>query len=28
VVRAYRKPTKVPGTKPSDHAPLVIDLDD
>jgi exodeoxyribonuclease-3 len=28
VDRAYRKPTKVPGTKPSDHAPLVIDLDD
>jgi exodeoxyribonuclease-3 len=28
VDRAYRKPTKVPGTKPSDHAPLLIDLDD
>jgi exodeoxyribonuclease-3 len=27
VDRAYRKPTKVPGTKPSDHAPLLIDLD-
>lgn len=26
VRRAYRKPTKVPGTKPSDHAPLVVDL--
>ncbi len=26
VERPYRKPTKVPGTKPSDHAPLVIDL--
>lgn len=26
VERAYRKPTKVPGTKPSDHAPLVVDL--
>lgn len=28
VDRAYRKPKKVPGTKPSDHAPLLIDLDD
>jgi exodeoxyribonuclease-3 len=28
VDRAYRKPTKVPGTKPSDHAPLLIDFDD
>jgi exodeoxyribonuclease III len=27
VDRAYRKPTKVPGTKPSDHAPLLIDID-
>lgn len=27
VDRAYRKPTKVPGTKPSDHAPLLVDLD-
>ncbi|CAN5913893.1 exodeoxyribonuclease III [soil metagenome] len=26
VERVYRKPTKVPGTKPSDHAPLVADL--
>jgi exodeoxyribonuclease-3 len=26
VERVYRKPTKVPGTKPSDHAPLVVDL--
>lgn len=26
VLRPYRKPTKVPGTKPSDHAPLMIDL--
>lgn len=26
VERAYRKPTTVPGTKPSDHAPLTIDL--
>lgn len=25
--RAYRKPTKVPGTRPSDHAPLLVDLD-
>jgi exodeoxyribonuclease-3 len=28
VDRAYRKPTKVPGTKPSDHAPLLLDFDD
>jgi len=28
VERPYRKPTKVPGTKPSDHAPLVVDLAD
>jgi exodeoxyribonuclease III len=27
VERDYRKPSKVPGTKPSDHAPLVVDLD-
>jgi exodeoxyribonuclease-3 len=27
VERAYRKPTKVPGTKPSDHAPLLVDVD-
>lgn len=27
VVRDYRKPSKVPGTKPSDHAPVMIDLD-
>lgn len=26
VERDYRKPTKVRGTKPSDHAPLVVDL--
>ncbi len=26
IERDYRKPTKVPGTKPSDHAPLVVDL--
>lgn len=26
VERAYRKPTTVPGTKSSDHAPLTIDL--
>ncbi len=26
VDRGYRKPTKVPGTKPSDHAPLLVDL--
>ncbi len=26
VDRAYRKPTKVPGTKPSDHAPVIVDL--
>ncbi len=26
VARDYRKPTKVPGTKPSDHAPLLVDL--
>lgn len=26
VERAYRKPTTVPGTKPSDHAPLTIDF--
>ena len=25
--RDYRKPSKVPGTKPSDHAPLIVDLD-
>ena len=24
--RDYRKPSKVPGTKPSDHAPLVVDF--
>jgi len=28
VERPYRKPTKVPGTKPSDHAPLVVELAD
>ena len=28
VDRSYRKPTKVPGTKPSDHAPLLLDFDD
>jgi exodeoxyribonuclease-3 len=28
VQRAYRKPSKVPGTKPSDHAPLLVDVDD
>lgn len=27
VQRPYRKPTKVPGTKPSDHAPLLVDVD-
>jgi exodeoxyribonuclease III len=27
VERDYRKPTKVPGTKPSDHAPVIVDLD-
>ena len=27
VDRNYRKPTKVPGTKPSDHAPLLLDID-
>jgi exodeoxyribonuclease-3 len=27
VERAYRKPTKVAGTKPSDHAPLLVDVD-
>ena len=27
VARAYRKPSKVPGTKPSDHAPLLVDVD-
>ncbi len=26
VARDYRKPTKVPGTKPSDHAPVIVDL--
>ena len=26
VDRDYRKPTKVPGTKPSDHAPLLVDI--
>jgi exodeoxyribonuclease-3 len=26
VERDYRKPSKVPGTKPSDHAPLIVDL--
>lgn len=26
VDRGYRKPTKVPGTKPSDHAPLIVDF--
>ena len=25
--RDYRKPTKVAGTKPSDHAPLIVDID-
>jgi exodeoxyribonuclease III len=25
--RDYRKPSKVPGTKPSDHAPLIVDLE-
>lgn len=25
--RDYRKPTKVPDSKPSDHAPLIVDLD-
>lgn len=25
--RDYRKPSKVPGTKPSDHAPLIVELD-
>jgi exodeoxyribonuclease-3 len=28
VDRAYRKPTTVPGTKPSDHAPLLVRLDE
>lgn len=28
VARPYRKPTRVPGTKPSDHAPLLVDIDD
>lgn len=27
VVRDFRKPSKVPGTKPSDHAPVMVDLD-
>lgn len=27
VVREYRKPSKVPGTKPSDHAPVIVDFD-
>lgn len=27
VERDYRKPTKVPGSKPSDHAPLVIEVE-
>lgn len=26
VARAYRKPTRVPGTKPSDHAPLLVEI--
>lgn len=26
--RAYRKPSKVPASKPSDHAPLLVDLRD
>jgi len=26
VDRAYRKPSKVPSSKPSDHAPLIVDL--
>ena len=26
IARDYRKPTKVPGTKPSDHAPLIVDV--
>ena len=25
ILRDYRKPSKVPGTKPSDHAPLVVE---
>lgn len=25
ILRDYRKPTKVPGTKPSDHAPLLVE---
>ena len=28
VDRAYRKPTKVPESKPSDHAPLLVDFTD
>jgi exodeoxyribonuclease-3 len=28
VVRAYRKPTTVPDSKPSDHAPVVVDFAD
>lgn len=27
VVRDYRKASKVPGTKPSDHAPVMVDFD-
>ena len=27
IERDYRKPTKVPGTKPSDHAPLIVEFD-
>lgn len=27
VERDYRKPTKVPGTKPSDHAPVIVDFE-
>lgn len=26
IERDYRKPSKVPGTKPSDHAPLIVDF--
>jgi exodeoxyribonuclease-3 len=26
IERDYRKPTKVPGSKPSDHAPLIVDF--
>lgn len=27
IERDYRKPSKVPGTKPSDHAPLIVEFD-